>query len=206
MACITLKSGKDISCLKPPYRYAQRVVLVNRGDVAQHTVSVEGSMGHLQKACAHNIRFSLEEQKKGFSFTANSRGTVIKGSHQKIYDNYPQYNHKITMFLTGAGEVDRCLEMQINSADYFGALLLEDGTVEIYGFSNGLRSLDYDYDLQENEGIVLIELQSPDPEDDPPLIYLSDDPIGDFYNNFENTFPIPLADFNDDYNDDFFTV
>ena len=69
------------------------------------------------------------------------------------------------------------------------ALQLTDGTVEIYGWENGLSTADYTFDLVEGGGGSLIVLQSDDTAQESmlPLVYK----------------PQALGDANADFNEQF---
>src|SRR5690606_14491773 len=92
-------------------------------------------------------------------------------------------------------------------AKYFAAIQYTDGTVEIYGFENGLTTDDYDFDLQNNGGGSFINLISPESgmEDEPPYIYvpLTGTANEDFNNLFVDIPDVNIGDFNDDFNNDF---
>ena len=108
----------------------------------------------------------------------------------------------------GANEETKVILKHLDFAEYFAAIQYMDGTVEIYGFENGLTSDDYDFDLQTNGGGSFINLVSPESgsEDMPPYVYspLTGSATEDFNNLFADISDVKLGDFNYDFNNDFY--
>lgn len=206
--CAQLRQGQDSACRAYARKYYQQVVLINKQDVEEYlilspTVSIDD-----EYTCRYRIAFKLFEEKKGFRFTANENANVIFGTFSKsTVENIPQYKHSIQLPIFGVSEENRCILDQLDNAEYFGVIQYYDGTVEVYGFANGLITVDYNYDPANNGGGGVITLESTVDEDDMPYIYFNGTGTEgeDFDNNFENVGDLPEGDYNDDFNDDYYT-
>jgi len=204
MSCETLRNGLDLSCGNIVKNYYQQAVLINRADILNKliltsTVSIDDVY-----ECRYRVLFNLKPDLKGFLFSASENGTTIFGTVEKsIVEGIPQYSHAVTINMLGVSEIVKCTLKQLDYADYFCALQLYDGTVEIYGFEYGMTTSNYTYDPQNSGGGAIIKLISLSEalEDELPFIYDGDDDA--FDNLFENVSFVPHGDFNDDFNDDF---
>jgi hypothetical protein len=210
MSCIKLYSGQDVSCRSNYKKYYQSVVLVNKSDVESFVINstIGSEIGTGFTNYLHRIRFSLFAGKTGYLFRGQPNGSGYFATFSKeTDDNIPQYIHSIQLPIFGAKESTKVLLKTLDLANYFGAVQFTDGTVEIYGFENGLTTDDYDFDLQNNGGGSFITLISPENgmEDEPPYIYvpLDGDANTDFNNLFVDIPNVELGDFNNDFNNDF---
>lgn len=212
MSCIRLYTGQDISCLPIQKKYYQQVVLVNKSDVSTWVVDSRTPQEEMPfptlSNYAHRIRFSLKPGKTGFLFQGLQNGNGYFAIFSKeIDENIPQYSHTIQLPIFGVSESTKLILKTLDYAQYFAAIQYTDGTVEIYGFENGLTTDDYDYDPQNNGGGSFINLISPENgmEDEPPFIYvpLTGTANEDFNNLFVDIEDIELGSFNDDFNNDF---
>jgi len=188
------------------------VVLVNKADVRDFvitsTISASEVINPGFSDYQHRIRFSLFPSKTGYLFRGQQNGNSFSATFSKeIDDNIPQYIHTVQLPIFGANEGIKVLLKTLDLAKYFAAIQYMDGTVEIYGFENGLTTDDYDFDLQGNSGGSVISLISPESgmEDEPPYIYVPIDSTAneDFNNLFVNIPDVNLGDFSDDFSDDF---
>jgi hypothetical protein len=118
-------------------------------------------------------------------------------------ENVPQYLHSVMVAILGVNQAVKCILKQLDNADYFAAVQLYDGTVEIYGFEFGLTTNNYTFDPMNSDGGALIKLSSSSDalEDEVPYIYGGNPE--DFDNLFLNLPFVPHGDFNDDFNNDF---
>lgn len=194
--CVDLLKGWDLECDGAQYRkYFQQLVLVNRADVDEYLID--------STSTTNNIAFNLKDGKTGFLFRSSENGTVINAEFSKsVRKGIVYYDHKMELAITGVDEDSKTMLKQLDMSDYFGAIQFKDGTVEIHGFSYGLKTDSYNYTPQGLGGSI-ISLVSKYPEYDPPYVYLSDDPIEDFNCLFSCSTCIFGGDFNDDFNDDF---
>lgn len=212
MSCARLYRGQDISCSTFSKKYYQQVVLVNKSDVRDFvitsTMPTSGSEIGTGGIYGHRIRFSLLPSKTGYLFRGQQNGNSYFATFSKELDeNIPQYVHTVQIPIFGANEQTKVLLKTLDMSKYFAAIQFMDGTVEIYGFENGLTTDDYYFDLQGNLGGSFITLVSPNSgmEDEPPYIYI---PIfGNANDNFNNLFvdipDVNLGSFNDDFSNDF---
>lgn len=204
MSCETLRAGLDLSCGNIVKKYYQQAVLVNRDDILNKliltsTLSIEDIYD-----CRHRVAFNLKENKNGFLFSTSENSSSIFGVVEKsIVQGIPQYLHSVTILVLGVSEAVKCVLKQLDYADYFVALQLYDGTVEIYGFEFGMTTDNYTYDPMNSEGGAIIKLKSNSEalEDELPFIYDGDST--DFDNLFADVVFNPSGDFNDDFNNDF---
>lgn len=211
MSCARLFRGQDLSCGTFAKKYYQQVVLVDKSDVRDFVISsnISTEIGGIGSGIyQHRIRFSLYPGRTGYLFRGQQNGNSFFATFSKeIDDNIPQYIHTVQVPIFGASEQTKVLLKTLDMAKYFAAIQYMDGTVEIYGFENGLTTDDYDFDLQGNSGGSIISLISPENgmEDEPPFIYV---PIGstandDFNNLFVDIPDVNLGSFNSDFNNDF---
>ena len=199
MSCLTLYSGQDSSCQIYARKYYQQVVLVNKSDVLSHEIS--------STSTKNRIRFILGEGKKGVLFRGNETGVNFQASFEmKRENNIPQYTHIVQLPIFGANEDTKIVLKNLDNSQYFAAIQFMDGSVEVYGFENGLITDDYEYTVAENGGSV-INLISHESglEDDIPYIYtpLTGNATDDFDNLFADITDEVLGSFNNDFNNDF---
>lgn len=205
--CVDLMKGFDLECDGALYRkYFQNIVLVNRNDVDEFFIN--------SSSTKNRIYFNLLEDKTGFLFRSTENGGTINAEFSKSVKNgIVLYDHKLDLAVTGINEDSKTMLKQLDMADYFAAVHFKDGTIEIHGFSFGLKTDPYTYTPQGIGGGI-ISLVSKYPEYDPPYVYVpSLDPnasgydeqaIEDFNNLFANIPLIYGGDFNFDFNNDFF--
>lgn len=204
MACEKLRNGLELSCGGVVKNYYQQVVLINREDVLNKqiltsTVSIEDVY-----ECRYKVIFNLKPSLSGFRFSSSENGSTIFGVVEKLVVNgIPQYLHSVTINVLGVNELVKCTLQQLDYADYFCALQLYDGTVEIYGFEFGMTTENYTFDPQNSDGGAIIKLKSSNEalEDELPFIYKGG--ASDFDNLFKDIVFVPHGDFNDDFNNDF---
>ena len=204
MSCEKLRVGLNLACGNIVKKYYQQAVLVNREDVLNKliltsTVSIEDVYD-----CRYKVSFNLKPDKTGFLFSASENSSTIFGVVEKsVVQGIPQYLHSVTVLVLGVSQTVKCILKQLDYADYFCALQLYDGTVEIYGFEFGMTTDNYTYDPMNSEGGAIIKLKSLNDalEDELPFIYEGDST--DFDNLFSDVVFVPSGDFNDDFNNDF---
>lgn len=204
MSCEKLRTGLNLSCGNIAKKYYQQAVLVNREDILNKliltsTVSIDDVYD-----CRHKVSFNLKPDKTGFLFSASENSSTIFGVVEKsVVQGIPQYSHSVTILVLGVSQAVKCILKQLDYADYFVALQLYDGTVEIYGFEFGMSTDNYTYDPMNSEGGAIIKLKSLNDalEDELPFIYEGDSL--DFDNLFADVVFTPHGDFNDDFNNDF---
>ena len=204
MSVAKLRSGLDLSCGNIIKNYYQQAVLINREDllnkqILTSTISIDDIY-----QCRHKVLFNLKNDKTGFLFSTSENSSNIFGTVEKsIVEGIPQYNHSVMINVLGISESVKCILKQLDNADYFAALQLFDGTIEIFGFEFGLTTSNYTYDAQNSGGGAIIKLISnPEAlEDELPFIYGGDSI--DFDNLFAGVIFTPNGDFNDDFSNDF---
>lgn len=204
MSCEKLRAGLDLSCGSVVKNYYQQAVLVNRDDVLNKqiltsTVSIDDVYD-----CRHKVLFNLKPDLHGFLFSMTENSSTIFGVVEKSTVNgIPQYSHSVTINILGVNQTVKCILKQLDNSDYFVALQMYDGTVEIYGFEFGLTTDNYTYDPQNSGGGAIIKLKSLSEalEDELPFIYEGGN--NDFDNLFENVIFTPHGDFNNDFSNDF---
>lgn len=204
MSCEKLRNGLNLSCGNIVKNYYQQAVLINREDVLNKqiltsTVSIEDVY-----ECRYKVIFNLKPDLSGFLFSTTENSSTIFGVVEKsVVNGIPQYKHSVTINILGVSQTVKCTLKQLDYADYFVALQLYDGTVEIFGFEFGMVTDNYTFDPQNSGGGSVIKLisQSDALEDELPFIYEGDS--SDFDNLFTNVVFVPHGDFNDDFNNDF---
>lgn len=85
----------------------------------------------------------------------------------------PQYLHLVQILAIGISAEIKCLLDKLGRGKFIVAAQLADGTVEIYGWENGLSAGDYTIDMAGGGGASVVPLQSKDTEQESmlPLIY-----------------------------------
>lgn len=198
MACKQLIQGHDISCLADNYRkYYQQIVLVNLDDINEVTYDVND--------LNHGVVFNLNVGATGYLYRGNENSSLYSASFSKsTVKGQPVYSHSVNLPVIGVSVTTKLVLKQLDLASYFAAIQFRDGTVELYGFENGLTTNDYNYEAQNGMGGIGITLQSTFDEDEIPYVYQGGS------ENFDNLFgDIPTllgGDFNQDFSNDFYIV
>lgn len=198
-----------MTCISPPKRYYQQMVIMNRKDIRNKRVVRSYTTIGGEYVCRYGVYFDLLPGKTGYRFTVGETATQIFGTADKTEkENIVQYAHSCGGMVMGVTEQVKCILSQLDQADTFVALQFLDGTVEIFGFEYGMKTSNYSYDPANNGGATLFKLVS-DPEsleDELPLVYLSQGGSvnDDFNNNFANHEFNLLGDFNYDFSTDFY--
>lgn len=193
--CGTLKNGQDASCVAPARRFYQQAVIINKSDIDNESVVLSVPTAEAPD-CLYNVQFSLKEGKTGLRFTGPESGSSYKGYFDKSLSDlgFAQYIHNAQILVVGSTEEAKCILDSLSKGKYVVVYQFTDGTVEIYGFENGLTTGDFTYDVQEGGGgtaIVLSSLETA-PENYVPLVYKSSVEGGetaDFDSNFDNGAP-----------------
>ncbi len=205
--CAEILKGFDLECLGAEFKkYYQQIVLVNKKDVDEFYINSSTSF--------NRIYFNLLEGKTGFLFRSTENGASFTASFDKTErKGVVYYSHKLQVPIVGANEEAKTMLKQLDFSNYFAAIHFKDGTIEIHGFKNGLKTDGYTYEPQGMGG-AMIPLVSRYDEYDPPYTYfpsLNDGSVDagvlaitDFNNLFANIPAIYQGDFNSDYNSDFF--
>jgi len=193
--CGTLKNGQDASCIAPARRFYQQAVIINKQHIDPASVVISVPTAEAPD-CLYNVEFSLKTGETGYRYTAPEAGSTYKGYFDKTLSDlgYPQYKHNAQILIVGSTEEAKCILDSLSKGKYVVAYQFTDGTVEIYGFENGLTTGDFTYDVQEGGGGTAIVLSSLDiaPENYVPLVYKSGTLGGenaDFDSNFDNGAP-----------------
>ena len=191
--CAILKNGQDAACIAPVRRFYQQAVLINKTDIDTTTVVLSIPT---DSTCAYNVQFSLKEGKTGLRFTGPESGSTYKGYFDKSISDlgYVQYKHNAQILVVGSTEEAKCILDSIGKGKFVAVYQFTDGSVEVYGWENGLSAGDFTYDVQEGGGGTAIVLSSMDlsPENYVPLVYKSltlNGETADFDANFENAAP-----------------
>ena len=197
MGCVSLIKGFDIGCEALFRKYYQNVVLINKEDVKQFSVTTTDSL--------HRIQFNLEDGKTGYLFNGKENvGLLTAKFNKNDVKGVPYYNHSVDVVVVGTSENIKTLLKQLDNSNYFAAIQFRNGDVEIYGFENGLFSGNYEYSAQSSLGGAVINLGSKYDEYEPPYLYNSADPNQDFNDLFAGLPDFLSGDFNNDYENDFY--
>lgn len=194
MICYKIKEGVNFCNPDNAKRWIQRVVLLNKKDVAE-TLRSRYSLFFRTK----DILTQFGNQVGGYAYEYPEVYAQILGNAESVQAmNYRQWRHNVQISLAGFKHFEK-LDM-INRGEIFAALMDSNNKVWIFGFDYGLEPDDY---LYQNTEMDTITLRSRALEDRPPLLYLGDEK--DFWNNFTQVPDIPIrGDFNNDFNDDFY--
>ncbi len=167
--------------------------MINKTDIDTTTVVLSIPT---DDTCEYNVQFSLKEGKTGLRFTGSESGSTYKGYFDKSVSDlgYVQYKHNAQILVVGSTEEAKCILDSIGKGKFVAAYQFTDGSIEIYGWENGLSAGDFTYDVQEGGGGTAIVLSSMDlsPENYVPLVYKSltlNGETADFDANFENAAP-----------------
>lgn len=189
VSCAELKEGLNLKCIRNlSKKYIQKIILINVGDIDRNA-SVLGDINN----CDYTIQLVLKQGKKGVLFELPDSSNSIKGFYAKSKsDNgFVEYLHQVQMLMVGANKETKCKLDQLDHGRYVVAVQLVDGTIEIYGWENGVSTGDYTFDLAEGGGGSVIVLQSDEDAKESmlPLVYKSKSvgsEIADFDKLFEN--------------------
>ncbi|QGZ15851.1 hypothetical protein [Elizabethkingia phage TCUEAP1] len=171
--CAELTGKVDLSCARSlPKKYYQEAVIINKSDID----TVASKLGVSEGAtCDYTVEMVLKAAKKGVQIRLPDSGSSIKGyfAKSKSDNGFVQYKHSVRIFLAGVSKETKCILDKLDRGSYVIAVQAMDGTVEIYGWENGMSTADYTYDLQEGGGGAQIELTSDDAaqESTLPLVY-----------------------------------
>lgn len=197
MACKQLMRGHDISCILPTRKYYQQIVLVNLDDVKEVVYDVND--------VNHAIAFNLQVGTTGYKYIGNEISNLYSASFSKsTIKGQPLYNHTVTLPVIGVSIETKLVLKELDLANYFAAIQFRDGTVEIYGFENGLTTQDYTFETQNGLGGSSIVLSSKFQEEEIPYVYLGGN--DNFDNDFANIGDLLGGDFNDDFSNDFYII
>lgn len=204
-ACYQLMKGFDLECFGAKFtKYYQQAVLINKKDVDEYKI--------VSSTDKNRVSFNLKEGKTGFLFRGSENGSSFSASFSKTEKKgVTYYSHNLELPIVGVNEDSKTMLKQIDLTNFFAATHFKDGTIEIHGFKNGLKTEAYTFE----SGQATIPLISRYEEYDPPYVYYpsrgdKDDwknlAIQDFNNLFANITPIFQGDFNNDFNDDFYIL
>ena len=190
IVCTELTGAIDYSCKRNfPKKYFQEAVIINLNDI-DRAQSVIGNLAG--PTCDYTVQMVLKSLKKGIQVKLPETGNAIKGftGKSKTDNGFVQYLHQVQFLMLGASAEAKCQLDKLDHGRYAVALQLTDGTIEIYGWENGLSTADYTYDIAEGGGGSLIVLQSDDTAQESmlPLVYkpqTGGDANADFNEQFE---------------------
>ena len=207
--CEDLINGYGVGCSNDQRLFIQKLVLINKSSVLEYLVRKSSIDIENNYNCAHDIVFRLKENESGKLISQIDNARNVSGTHERSEDlNVSEWNHSVSFIVQGYNESLICFLNNLNVAHYFAAAMLTDGTVIIYGFDNGLRPNNYSVDLQGNNGVTNIKLETAkgEEEQEQPYIYksLNSTPESDFNNLFADIPAFEFGDFNNDFNNDFF--
>jgi len=188
--CAKLFNNLDISCIAPPRKFWQQVVLINKSDIADYTVTLPNAT---TEECNYNVSFTLADGTTGYRITGPEAGSSFYGAYDKSRSDigFAQYIHNVGFLVAGESEESKCILESLDKGSFVAALQLKDGTVLIYGLINGLTTGDYSYNIQEGGGgtpIILSSLEDA-PEGNLPLVYVSAVP-GQESEDFDDAFAV----------------
>lgn len=207
MSCFKLIKGQNSACDSYVRKYYQQVVLINKDDVDNYLILNPALK--LRLGCRYSIAFQLKVDKKGIRYTATEKGNAINGFFSKRErEGIPQYKHSVQIPLFGVSEDVKCQLHHLDFSEYFAVLQTYDNVIEVFGFENGLEPDDYEFNIQNGGGAILLLTSREDSlEDMQPLVYRNSTgtEVSDFDNDFEDVPDFEEGDFNDDFNDDFYS-
>lgn len=187
MICYNVKKGLDFCKYNFSKRWVQRVVLINKKDVVD--------------VIRDDQVISFELSGKGYAIDYNEVSDSILGNCETVTKfDYAQFRHNVQIPFVSF--TNNPLLVDIARGEYFAALMDGQNRVWIFGFDYTLAAQDA---LINHIDIDILTLRSDQSglEDVPPLRFYSDDPVGDFYNDFEDLPPPVLGEFSDDFSLDF---
>lgn len=195
--CAKLLSGQDSSCAPPVRKYYQQVVLINKDDIDyENSVVTKPDLEADPPVCNYKVQMVLKEGTLGFRFSGPENGSSFFGTFDKSRSDlgFTQYIHHANIIVTGADEEAKCRLDSLDKGKFVAAYQLLDGTVEIYGWANGIGTDDYTHDLQGGGGATPLVLSSNEdaPENEVPFVYVSAVP-GDETVDFDAAFENPVV-------------
>lgn len=195
MACKRLIHEHDVSCLDVHRKYYQQIVLVNLEDVNEKVYDEDN----------HAILFNLVEGATGYRYRGNENVSNYSASFSKsVRKGQPLYSHSVSLPVVGVATTTKLILKELDLANYFAAIQFRDGTIEIYGFDNGLTTSNYTFEAQNGLGGIGMTLESKFEEEEPPYVYLGADE--NFDNKFAGIGDLLGGDFNQDFNSDFYII
>ena len=189
MICYRVKNGLDFCNINYAKRWIQRVVLINKSDVA-----AELRGGNV-------ISFALAEGAKGYAFNYGKIADSVMGNCETVTKfDYAQFRHNVQVPFVSF--MNNSLLIDLARGECFAALLDGANRVWIFGYDYTLKAQD---SLINHIAIDILTLRSEESglEDVPPMRFYSDDPVRDFYNDFKDILAPSLGEFSDDFSDDF---
>lgn len=185
--------GQDGSCITPERRYYQQAVIINKSEIQEFKIN-KTDFSQENPQFDYSVEFILKQGKKGYLFKGADSGNLYSGTFDKSTGtlSYPQYKHNVNLAIIGASIASKYILESLDKGLYVAAMQFTDGTIEIYGIENGLKTGDYTYDIQGGGGgstIVLCSAENSQ-ESNLPLVYKSKVTAGesaDFDSLFENT-------------------
>lgn len=180
MVCEKLKEGFS-ACNANYKRYEQNVMLVNFDNVKSFSIDFP------------EIEIKFNGTPYGYEFKSSENGNVIFGYIEKeeTSEGLPEYNHGLRVVLKGVGKKTKEALKKLDFSNYFGIVKYSDGTNEVFGFENGLKTDDYTASPAESGGAFVIPLISYEPENIATYVIKKD------------IFKKRGASFNNDFNNDF---
>jgi len=172
--CAEIDGEIDLSCIRNlSKKYFQEVVIINYNDIDK-TASVLGDFDGA--TCDYTVQMVLKTGKKGVMFKIPETSGSIFGTAAKTtadVTGLPQYMHLVQILAMGISSEIKCLLDKLGRGKFVVAAQLADGTVEIYGWENGLTTGDYTIDIAGGGGASVVPLQSKENEQEGmlPLIY-----------------------------------
>ena len=190
--CARLSVGQDSACIPLKRKYFQQAVLINKADIESFTIT-KTNYETPPYTCAYTVAFELESGATGYRLSGPENGSSFFGRYNKTINDlgFVGYTHEVQILVAGASEDAKCILESLDKGQFVVALQFTDGTVEIYGFENGLSTGDYTYSVQENGGGSLIILTSNEatPENSLPFVYESAVP-GQENEDFDDAFAV----------------
>lgn len=188
---------QDLSCIDVNRKYYQQIVLVNKDDVNEVVYNVDDDN--------HSILFNLFDGTTGYRYRGNENVSLYSASFSKtVRKGQPLYSHSVNLPVVGVGTTTKLILKELDLANYFAAIQFRSGTIEIYGFENGLTTENYTYEAQNGLGGIGLTLNSKFEEDEPPYIYLGGET--NFNNKFAGIGDLIGGDFSNDYSNDFYII
>lgn len=171
--CAELSGTIDFSCTRNfAKKYFQELVLINLNDIDKDA-STEPTLSN--STCDYTVQMLLKTGKKGVQIKFPETGNAIKGYYTKSKDDngFVQYLHQVQLMMIGLDAETKCKLDKLDHGRYVAALQATDGTIEIYGWGNGLTTADYTYDITEGGGGSVLVLQSDENAQESmlPLVY-----------------------------------
>ena len=150
----------------------------------------------------------MKEGEKGVLFKLNRNAKLITAMYSKSTEEesgLPVYNHQSTITAHGADEMTKSILATLDLGRVVAVNKFETPTgnlYEVFGWTNGLTTGDYDYDITGSNGVVPITLESGEDflESHVPYVFKSDSE-GQEDLDFEDFFsPVFSQSFSTTYN------